>query len=94
MRILLLVPAFVFGLSCGDDTTAPHEHDFTNYAQCYNHHTEEEGYTPQDALDECDGDFADDTAFADEAACNAYYAQFTDIPTTEAEAHCTALFSG
>jgi len=92
MRTGLLI-LVAFGLGCGDDTNpAQHEHEFTNYAQCYNHHTDDEGMAPQDALVECDEFFADDTAFADRDACLAYYADFPDVPEAEAQAHCETLF--
>jgi hypothetical protein len=89
-----LVFALFFAVSCGDDHSGDdaHGHDFTNYAQCYNHHTEEESVPPQDALDECDEYFAEETAFADRDACLAYYAAIPSVPTAEAETHCTARF--
>ena len=91
MKTLLVLPAFLFFAACGEEEPHEHHHEFTNYSQCYNHRTDEEGYTPQDALDDCDGEL--EVEHADLAACEAYYAaEASDVPAAEAQSHCAALF--
>jgi hypothetical protein len=84
---------FLFAaMACDDDHDPAHEHEFSNYSQCYTHHAEDEGVAPQEALDECDEIFHDDTEFADLDACVAFYAGIESVPAAEAQAHCEALF--
>jgi len=89
----VVLPFALLVAACSDDPKpVDHPHEYTNYAQCYNHRTRDEDMAPQRALDDCDEYFADVTDFADREACTTFYADYPDVPEGEAALHCDALF--
>jgi hypothetical protein len=77
-------------VACGDDHA---EHNFANFAECFEHETEE-GASAELATSECDEHF--EITHADQADCISDHAAdvTAGVPQSAIDEHCSRLFPG